>query len=63
MQSAVPKALTQDSRAKAVTAAGGKAATNALAKSAHFLCSGSDTVHQRIFLAVQHKQQLSTTTS
>lgn len=50
MQSAVPYAFTHERRAKAVTAAGGRTATSALASSAHFLCSGSDTVHQRIFL-------------
>lgn len=51
MQSIVLDALTHESRAKAVTAAGGSTVTRLLANSAHFLCSGSDTVHHRIFLA------------
>lgn len=51
MQSAVLDARMHDSLAKAVTAAGGSAVTRALASSAHFLCSGSDTVHHRTFLA------------
>lgn len=51
MQSVVLDARTHDSLAKAETAAGGSTVTRALASSAHFLCSGSDTVHQRIFFA------------
>lgn len=51
MQSAVLDARTHDSLAKAVTAAGGSTVTRALASSAHFLCSGSDTVHHRTFFA------------
>lgn len=47
------KALTHDSWLYNV-AAGGKAAPSALARSAHFLRSGSDTIHQRIFFAVRH---------
>lgn len=50
-QSAVPDARMHESLAKAATAAGGSTVTRALASSAHFLCSGSDTVHHRIFLA------------
>lgn len=52
MQSVVLVARMHESLAKAATAAGGSTATRALASSAHFLCSGSDTVHHRIFLAV-----------
>lgn len=51
MQSVVLDARMHESLAKAATAAGGSTATRALASSAHFLCSGSDTVHHRIFLA------------
>lgn len=51
MQSAVLDARMHESLAKAATEAGGSTATRALASSAHFLCSGSDTVHHRIFLA------------
>lgn len=51
MQSAVLDARMHDSLAKAVTAAGGSTVTRALASSAHFLCSGSDTVHHRTFFA------------
>lgn len=51
MQSVVLDARMHESLAKAATAAGGSTATRALARSAHFLCSGSDTVHHRIFLA------------
>lgn len=51
MQSIVLCALTQETRANAATAAGGSTVTRLLANSAHFLCSGSDTVHHRIFLA------------
>lgn len=52
MQSVVLDARMHESLAKAATVAGGSTATKALASSAHFRCSGSDTVHQRIFLAV-----------
>lgn len=51
MQSIVLDALTHETRANAATAAGGSTVTRLLANSAHFLCSGSDTVHHRIFLA------------
>lgn len=52
MQSVVLDARMHESLAKAATAAGGSTATRALASSAHFLCSGSDTVHHRIFFAI-----------
>lgn len=52
MQSVVLDARMHDSLATAAKAAGGSAAPRALARSAHFLCSASDTVHQRVFLAV-----------
>lgn len=45
------KAFTHDSWLYNM-AVGGKMAPSALARSAHFLRSGSDTIHQRIFLAV-----------
>lgn len=58
MQSIVLDALTHESRAKAATAAGGSTVTRLLANSAHFLCSGSDTVHHRIFLANRMVQKI-----
>lgn len=56
MQSVVLDARMQESLAKAATSAGGNTATRALASSAHFLCSGSETVHHRIFFAVTKDQ-------
>lgn len=49
MQSVTLDARMQESLALAE--AWGSTATKALANSAHFLCSGWDTVHQRIFFA------------
>lgn len=57
VQSVVLDARMHESLAKAATVAGGSTATKALASSAHFLCSGSDTVHHRIFLAVMQGVQ------
>lgn len=53
MQSVVLDARMHESLAKAATLVDDNTATSALASSAHFLCSGSDTMHQRIFLAVK----------
>lgn len=51
MQSVVLDARMHESLAKAARVAGDTTAARALASSAHFLCSGSDTAHHRIFLA------------